>query len=79
MKSERRLTIDFGDNSRVDEYRIQGREVEFRARRPDGSALPEWGDQWRQLTAGDISLHLTLHTAVGEWLTLRLPNFARYG
>lgn len=72
MKSERRLTVEFGDDSRVDQYRIRGREVEFRARRMDGSALPEWGCAWRELTADDIALHLALHTVVGEWLTLRL-------
>jgi hypothetical protein len=79
MKPNRRLMVEFGDDSRVDEYRIRGREVEFRARRPDGADLPEWGGQWRQLTADDIPLHLILHTAVGEWLTLRLPNVARHG
>lgn len=77
MRSEQRLTVEFSDDSRVDEYRIRNWEVEFRARGADGSALPEWGSQWRQLTADDISLHLVLHTVVGEWLTLRLPQSAR--
>jgi hypothetical protein len=65
MKFERRLTVELGDNSRVDEYRIHGREVEFRAKRPDGADLPGWSG-WRQLTADDISLHVALHTPVGE-------------
>ncbi len=79
MKSSPRLTVEFGDDSRVDEYRIRGNEVEFRARRPDGTDLPEWGGKWRELSADDISLHLALHTPVAEWLTARLPNRARHG
>ena len=71
MRSEQLLTVEFSDDPRVDEYRIRDRNVEFRARRPDGGDLPGWGE-WRQLTANDISLHLALHTVVGEWLTLRL-------
>ncbi len=71
--------VELGDDSRVDEYRIRGREVEFHAKRPDGSELPEWGDEWRRLTADDISLHLALHTPVAEWLTARFPNRARDG
>ena len=77
MKSEPRLTVELGDNSRVDEYRIRGREVEFRARRPDGADLPGWGG-WRQLTPDDISLHVALHTPVGEWLTVRLLKMAAH-
>ncbi len=71
MTSEQRLTVEFSDDSRVDEYRIRGRDVQFRARRPDGGDLPGWGG-WRQLRADDLSLHLALHTVVGEWLTRRL-------
>ncbi len=77
MRSER-LTVDFGDDSRLDEYRIRNREVEFRARRPDGTDLPGWFGGWRQPTADDISLHLALHTPVGEWLTLRLLKRSRF-
>ena len=61
MKSERRLTVELGDKSRVDEYRIHGGEVEFRAKCPDGADLPGWGG-WRQLIADDISLNVALHT-----------------
>jgi hypothetical protein len=73
MKSERRLTVEFGDDSRVDEYRIHGREVEFRARRVNCVDISR---EWRQLTAEDIALHLALHTVVGEWLTWRLLKTA---
>jgi len=72
MKSERRLTVEFRDDSRVDEYRIHGREVEFRARSVNGDPLPDVSGEWKQLTADDISLHLALDTVVGEWLTWRL-------
>ena len=78
MRSERRLTVEFGDDSRVDEYRIHGREVEFRARRPDGAPLPDRGNGWRRLTSDDISLHLALHTVVAEWLTVRLLKKAAH-
>ena len=74
MAHDRRLMVEFGDDSRVDEYRIRDREVEFRARRADGSALPDCSSEWRQLTAGDVSLHFALRTPVGEWLTLRHPK-----
>jgi hypothetical protein len=77
MKSERRLTVELSDNSRVDEYRIHGREVEFRAKRPGGRDLPGWSG-WRQLTPDDISLHLILHTVVGEWLMERLLKTAAH-
>ncbi len=62
----------------MDEYRIRG-HVEFHARRPNGTDLPEWGGKWRELTADDILLHLMLHTPVAEWLTARLPQRARPG
>ena len=72
MKSERRLTVEFcNDPRRVEEYRIRGRQVEFRARRPDDSALLYWDSAWRRLRAGDISMHFALHTVVGEWLKLQ--------
>ena len=76
MKSERRLTVEFGDDSRVDEYRIHGREVEFRSRGVNGEPLPDVSGEWKQLTADDISLHLALDTVVGEWLTWRLLKTA---
>ena len=72
MKTDGRLMVELGDNSRVDEYRIRGRQVEFRARCADGEPLPDCRREWRQLTADDISLHVALHTPVGEWLTVRL-------
>lgn len=72
MKSEQQLTVEFGDGSRVDEYRVRERHVEFRARCPDGSTLPDRGRDWRRLTAEDISMHLALRTVVGDWLMLRL-------
>ena len=79
MKSERRLTIEFGDDdSRVDQYRIHGREVEFRTRRADGEPLPDCRREWRQLTADDISQHVALHTPVSEWLTERLLKKAAH-
>ena len=78
MKSERRLTVEFGDDSRVDEYRIHGREVEFRACGVNGDPLPDVSGEWKQLTADDISLHLALHTVVGEWLTWRLLKTAAH-
>jgi hypothetical protein len=77
MKSQRWLTVELGDNSRVDEYRMHGREVEFRAKGPDGADLPDWG-KWRQLTADNISLHVALQTPVGEWLTVRLLKRAAH-
>lgn len=77
MKTEPRLTLEFGDSPRVDEYRIRNREVEFRPRLLNGAPLPERGPQWRRLTADEISMHLVLHTIVGEWLNLRLLHTAR--
>jgi hypothetical protein len=71
MKSEPRLTIEFGDGPRVDEYRIRKHQVEFRPRPLRGAPLPH-GRHWRQLTSEEISLHVALHTVVGEWLNLRL-------
>jgi hypothetical protein len=72
MKSEPRLTVESCDGSSVDEYRITGREVEFRPRRRRNS-IPIY-PRWRRVTEQDISLHLALQTAVGEWLRFRLPQ-----
>jgi hypothetical protein len=73
---QHRLTVEFGDGSHVDEYRVRDRQVEFRACLRDGT--PQRGETgWRQLTADDISLHLALNTVVGEWLMWRLPQVAR--
>lgn len=71
MKPEQRLMVELGDGSRADEYRIRNREVEFRARCREGPTS-DAASEWRQITADDISMHLALHTVVGEWLTLRL-------
>jgi hypothetical protein len=72
MKFEPRLTVEFGDASSVDEYRIRRREVEFRSRSREGFTLSKRPRTWKHLTAEDISMHLALHTVVGEWLMLRL-------
>ena len=72
MKFEPRLTFESRDGSNVDEYRITGREVEFRPRRRRNS-IPIY-PRWRRLTEQDISMHLVLQTAVGEWLKFRLPQ-----
>ena len=69
MKSEPRLTVEFGDGSRVEQYRIRGRQVEFRPR-SRGDSRPN--DGWRRLTSRDILMHFALHTVVGEWLSMRL-------
>ena len=79
MKSEPLLMIEFGDGPRVDEYRIRQRQVEFRPRLLNGAPLPNRGNEWRQLSADEISLHLALHTVVGEWLNLRLLHAAGPG
>lgn len=72
MKSERRLTVEFcNDPRRAEEYRIRGRQVEFRSCRPDGSAVHDWGSAWRPLTAWDIWMHFAVHSVVGEWLKLQ--------
>ncbi len=76
MKPEPRLTIEFGDSPRVDEYRIRKHQVEFRPRLLNGAPLPDRGTQWRQLTRDEIVMHLALHTVVGEWLNLRLFHAA---
>ncbi len=71
MKSERQLSIEFGDGD-VDEYRIRKRNVEFRARhRAAHYGAPPTG-AWRRLDSGDIALHLALHTPVAGWLMVRL-------
>jgi hypothetical protein len=77
MKSEPRLTIEFGDGPRVDEYRIREQQVEFRPRLRNGAPLPDRDGRWRRLTAEDISMHQVLHTVVAEWLKLRLLRAAR--
>jgi hypothetical protein len=69
MKSEPRLTVEFDGGSRVDQYRIRQRRVEFRPR-SRGDSRPN--DGWRRLTSGDILMHFALHTVVGEWLSVRL-------
>ena len=76
MKPEPRLTIEFGDDPRVDEYRIRKQQVEFRPRLVNGAPLLDRGRQWRQLTKDEIAMHLALHTIVGEWLNLRLLHAA---
>ena len=72
MKCEPRLTVESRDGSTVDEYRITGREVDFRPRRRRNS--PPIYPRWRRLTEQDIAMHLLLQTAVGEWLKFRLPQ-----
>jgi hypothetical protein len=72
MTFEPRLTVEFGDGSNVDEYRIRRREVEFRSRCREGFTLSKRRRTWNHLTPDDIAMHLALHTVVGEWLMLRL-------
>lgn len=73
MSVNQRLLIESEDGTRVDEYRIRHRNVEFRAR---GEGRH---NRWRELTPEDILLHLALHTVVGKWLTMRLPTVAGRG
>jgi hypothetical protein len=68
---QHRLTVESGDGSHVDEYRVRDRQVEFRACLRDGTP-PSGEAGWRQLTADDISLHLALNTVVAEWLMWNL-------
>jgi hypothetical protein len=69
MKTDRRLMVEFGDDFRVDEYRIRGRQVEFRARRPDGALTHEAMD------SQDVRVRLYGTTAIVTALT---SSKARY-
>jgi hypothetical protein len=62
------LRVEDPDGRTVAEYRIRDEEVEVRH-------LPlstDDEDEWYQLTAGDLTSHVSRNTAVAQWLTRRL-------
>lgn len=76
MHTDQRLTLEFGDGSRVDEYRIREDQLEFRVRQRDPSSTQK-SNQWTRLTPADVAMHVELGTVVGQWLRVRRPERTR--
>lgn len=72
------LRVEAADGSAVEEYRIHGEGIEFRALPDAGEELkPERGDaqrdsEWYQLTPEQITMHVREKTAIAQWLLQRL-------
>jgi hypothetical protein len=62
------LRVGSKRNPPINEYRVNGRAVQFRALGRDQKPSPAW----RELTNDEILLHLSLHTSVAQWLVKRL-------
>ena len=52
----------------INDYRINGCDLEVRALTPDGHLYSDVRSTWRRLTPGDIALHYRFNTVVGKWL-----------
>ena len=55
--------------SPINDYRILGADLEFRALEPSGQPYPDSRSTWRRLTPNEIVLHFRLNTIVGQWFT----------
>ena len=51
----------------VNDYRINGTDLEFRMLDPHGRPYPDGRSSWRRLTAKEIALHFSLYTVVSDW------------
>ena len=67
------LRVECGAGGPVNEYRVRDGCVELRVLHPwrqeAGQKCP-----WRALSADDILLHLSLNTALADWLFQRLGH-----
>lgn len=72
MKADRFFVEPLGD-APGNEYRILGNKVQFRNVGDDHAAA----SAWRTLDGNDVLMHLSLGTAVGEWLMRQSPALHR--
>lgn len=61
------LQIGSKRNLPINQYRVVGNQVQFRVGNPREAEA-----NWRVLTNDEILMHLSLDTAVAEWLIKRL-------
>ena len=66
------LRIPSTNGSPINEYRIHGGQIEFRALDAFAKPFVHNAGAWRILTAADIQLHFALNTEVARWLMRRL-------
>jgi hypothetical protein len=67
--SHERFTIFSEKDAPVNQYRVRNRDLEFRVL---GPYAQRFRAPWRKLTPDEIALHMSLNTAVAEWLNARL-------
>ncbi len=68
------LRIESVDGSPINDYRIQGEQVEMRALGPSGLPLPGDASHWRALDDNEVAIHHALGTVVSRWLRVRLAG-----
>jgi hypothetical protein len=67
MPEPRTLRLESVEGSPVNEYRIRGERVEFRALDAMGNPYG-LGSEWRDLTTDELVMHFSLDTLVARWL-----------
>ena len=72
MLESNRLRIDLNDGCHAVDYRIQNGNVESRTLETGCETNDESEDQWRRLTADQLSSHVMADTAVARWLRGRM-------
>lgn len=66
------LRIPSINGSPINEYRIHGGQIEFRALDARGSPFLHNRGSWRALSAADVQWHFALKTEVARWLMHRI-------
>ncbi len=64
--------IDFGGGLPLNNYRVKGGLLEFRAVDPIGPPYGGGNSDWRVVDKNEIRLHYALATVVSKWLRVRL-------
>lgn len=72
MSACKRLRVDRGDGSPVEDYRIEDGHVEVRILDFNSDCDVEGHHQWHRLTREQLTAHVMASTAVARWLHRRL-------
>ncbi len=58
----------------INDYRVQGGQVEVRSLDPGGRPFDRQLSAWRPLNSNELELHFVLSTVVAKWLQHNYPE-----
>jgi hypothetical protein len=72
MLESRELRIEPPNTTIVNEYRLNGSNLEIRIRDRANRYYPAAGTIWRSLTTDELNNHVALNTVVAQWMSSKL-------